>query len=98
MAATAVTMEYFAFRLSVAMDRPVVDLTHLHGGYDFNLEYTQDLPLGFPPGGIVNGEEPDTSGPTVFAAVMQQLGLQLKAQRGFADVIVIDRVERPSAD
>lgn len=99
MAATAVTMEYFAFRLSVvAMDRPVVDLTHLPGGYDFNLEYTQDLPLGFPPGGIVNGEEPDTSGPTVFAAVMQQLGLQLKAQRGFADVIVIDRVERPSAD
>lgn len=98
MAATATTMDYFAFRLSQIMDRPVVDLTNLRGGYDFNLEFTQDLPPGFPPGGIVNGEEPDTSGPTVFAAVLQQLGLRLKAQRGPANVIVIDRVERPSAD
>ena len=98
MAATAATMEYFAFRLSLALDRPVVDLTNVPGGYDFSLEYTQDLPLGFPAGGKINGEEPDTSGPTVFAAVKQQLGLELKAQRGLADVIVIERAEKPSAD
>jgi uncharacterized protein (TIGR03435 family) len=84
--------------LSLALDRPVVDLTNLPGGYDFNLEYTQELPTGFPGGGKVNGEDPDTSGPTVFAAVKQQLGLELKAQRGLADVIVIERAEKPSAD
>jgi uncharacterized protein (TIGR03435 family) len=69
MMATAVTLDYLAYRLSQLMDRPVVNLTNVPGGYDFNLEYTLDLPPGFPPGGRINGEEPDTSGPTVFDAL-----------------------------
>ncbi|HEY1759578.1 MAG TPA: TIGR03435 family protein [Bryobacteraceae bacterium] len=96
--ATYAPLDYFAFRLSQFMDRPVVDLTDLHGGYDFTLEYTRELPLGFPDGGKINGEEPDTSGPTVFAAVKQQLGLELKAQKGPVDIIVIDHAEKPSAN
>ncbi|HEY6328689.1 MAG TPA: TIGR03435 family protein [Blastocatellia bacterium] len=96
MAATAATLDYLGYRLSRIMDRPVVNLTNLPGGYDFNLEYTQELPLGFPPGGKINGEEPDTSGPTVFDALKQQLGLELKAQKGLAEVIVIDHLERPT--
>jgi uncharacterized protein (TIGR03435 family) len=96
--ATFSPMDYFAFRLSQVMDRPVVDLTGLHGTYDFNLEYTRELPTGFPQGGKVNGEEPDTLGPTVFAAVKQQLGLELKARKGPVEVIVIDHVEKPSAN
>ena len=91
-------MRYFAFRLSLLMDRPVVALTNLRGGYDFNLTFTQDLPPGLAPGAKINGEEPDASGPTVFAAVKQQLDLELKAQRGFAEGIVIDHAEKPSAD
>ncbi|HUA18168.1 MAG TPA: TIGR03435 family protein [Bryobacteraceae bacterium] len=89
-------MDYFAFRLSLLMDRPVVDFTDLQGGYDFSLEFTRDLPPGFPVGAKINGEEPDTSGPTVFAAVERQLGLQLKARKGPADVVVIDQAERPT--
>jgi uncharacterized protein (TIGR03435 family) len=96
MTATAATLDYLAYRLSRIMDRPVVNLTNLPGGYDFNLEYTQELPLGFPPGGKINGEEPDMSGPPVFDALKQQLGLELKAQKGLAEVIVIDHVERPT--
>jgi uncharacterized protein (TIGR03435 family) len=96
MKATYAPMDYFAFRLSELMDRPVVDLTGLRGGFDFNLEYTRELPPGFPAGGKINGEEPDTSGPTLFAAVKQQLGLELKAQKGPVDVIVIDHAEKPS--
>jgi uncharacterized protein (TIGR03435 family) len=98
MKATYAPMDYFAFRLSQLMDRPVVDLTKLHGGYDFDLEYTRELPPGFPVGGKINGEEPDTSGPTIFAAVKQYLGLELRAQRGPVEVIVIDRAERPTGN
>jgi uncharacterized protein (TIGR03435 family) len=98
MNATYAPVDYFAFRLSQLMDRPVVDLTNLHGGYDFTLEYTRELPPGFPEGGKINGEDPDTSGPTIFEAVRQQLGLDLKAQKGPVDVIVIDHAEKPSAN
>lgn len=96
--ATSVPLDYFAFRLSQLMDRPVVDLTGLHGGYDFDLEYTRELPPGFPDGGKINGEDPDTSGPTVFAALKQKLGLELRAQKGPVEVIVIDKAEKPAAN
>jgi uncharacterized protein (TIGR03435 family) len=96
--ATAVPLDFFAFRLGTQMDRPVVDETGLKGEYDFTLTYTRDLPLGFPPGAKLNGVEPDTTGPSVFDAVKQQLGLELKAQRGPVETIVIDRAEKPSAN
>lgn len=98
MTATFAPMDYFAFRLSTLMDLPVVDLTKLHGGYDFKLSYTQDLPPGFPENGRINGEAPDTTGPTLFEAIKQQLGLELKAQKGPVEVIVIDHAERPTAN
>ena len=96
MKATCAPLDYFAFRLSQFMDLPVVDMTSLRGGYDFNLEYTRDLPPGIPEGARLNGEVIDTSGPTVFAAVKDQLGLDLKAQKGMVDVIVIDHAEKPA--
>jgi uncharacterized protein (TIGR03435 family) len=80
--ATSSLMDYLAFRLSLLMDRPVVDLTNLKGGYDFTLQYTREFPPGFPEGGKINAEDPDTSGPTIFEAVKKQLGLELKAQKG----------------
>jgi len=57
-----------------------------------------DHSVGFPPGAKLNGEEPDTSGPRVFQAVKQQLGLELKADKGPVDVIVIDSAERPAGN
>ena len=95
---TASPMDYFAYRLSLLLDLPVVDRTGLTGAYDFTVEYTRDLPVGFPPGAKLNGEEPDTSGPRVFQAVKQQLGLELKADKGPVDVIVIDSAERPAGN
>ena len=95
---TASPMDYLAYRLSLLMDLPVVDRTRLEGGYDFTLEYTRELPVGFPPGAKLNGEEPDTSGPTIFQAVKQQLGLELNADKGPVEVIVIDSAQRPAAN
>jgi bla regulator protein blaR1 len=96
--ATSAPMDYFAFRLSQLLDRPVVDLTELKGGYDFTLTYTRELPAGFPEGAKINGEDPDTSGPTLFEALKRQLGLELKPQKGPVDVIVIDHAEKPTAN
>jgi len=96
MTATSVPLDYFTFQLGHLMDLPVVDLTGVKGFYDFTLSYTRDLPLGFPEGGKINGEDPDTSGPDIFQAVKQQLGLELKAQRGPVEVFAIDHAEKPS--
>lgn len=95
---TASPMDYLAFRLSLLLELPVVDLTGLRGAYDFTLEYTRDLPPGISPNAKLNGEDIDTSGPTVVAALKQQLGLDLTAGKGPVEVIVIDRAERPSGN
>jgi len=96
MKATSSPMQYFAFRLSTLMDAPVVDQTNLPGEYDFTLNYTRELPPDFPVGGKLNGEEPDTSGPRIFEALKQQLGLELKPQKGRVPVLVIDQAEKPT--
>ena len=50
MKAKFVPMDYFAWRLGQMLDRPVIDLTKLKGGYDFDLSYTRDLPPGMQEG------------------------------------------------
>jgi len=37
-------------------------------------------------------------GPSLFAAIQEQIGLKLEAQRGPVDVLVVDHVERPTSD
>jgi len=87
-------MDFLAFRLGEELDRPVIDMTGLKGTYDFEVNYTRELPRNFPEGGKLNGEEPDTSGPTLFGALHQQIGLELKPEKGPVDVVVIDLAEK----
>ncbi|MDP9171943.1 MAG: TIGR03435 family protein [Acidobacteriota bacterium] len=81
------------------LDRPVVDQTGLAGKYDFTLTWTPDQ-FQFTSMGIkvpAPTEDP-AAPPDLFTAMQQQLGLKLEATKAPADVIVIDHVEKPSAN
>jgi len=73
------------------LDRPVVNKTGLSGKYDFVLSFVRD-DLSVDP----NIPPEDSSHPsvTLFDAVQQQLGLQLKPVTAKVDVIVIDRLNK----
>jgi uncharacterized protein (TIGR03435 family) len=80
-----------------SLNRLVVDRTGLAGTYDLELRFT---PENVPPAaaGIPGLPAIDPNGPSIFAAVQEQLGLKLDAQRGPVEVLVIDRVEPPTPD
>lgn len=91
-------MDRFADLLSHQVGRPVLNQTGLKGNYDFTLQWTpQDGERPMPGGPPGEAAPPaDTSGPSIFTALQEQLGLRLEAQKGPVDTIVIDHVERPS--
>lgn len=86
-------MDGLANGLSGLTGRPIHDETGLTGFYDFKMEWT---PETAPP---IPGEEQrtaDSTGPTLFTALQEQLGLKLESRKGPVEIVVIDRVERPS--
>jgi uncharacterized protein (TIGR03435 family) len=84
------------------LDRPVVDQTGLPEKYDFTLNFTPDpgqiASFGGPPRPPgATTEDPDAA-PDLFTAFQRQLGLKLNNTKAPADVLVIDHVEKPSAN
>jgi uncharacterized protein (TIGR03435 family) len=86
--------------LAGRLGHPVVDLTGIKGVFDLKLSWTPDTSTVRNP--AENKESPaaesmsDPSGPSIFTALQEQLGLKLEARKVPADIIVIDHVERPS--
>ena len=93
-------MTGLATLLSQVVQRSVVDSTGLNGNFDYELTWTPELPPGAPTDRPfrMNGVDIDPNGPSIFTAVQEQLGLKLEATRGPVEVLVIDHIERPSAD
>ena len=84
------TLGNLAAILRQAAGRVVVDKTGLSGYYRVNLTFAL-MPIqgpGAPP--------PSDDVPSVFTAVREQLGLKLEPSRTERDVLVIDRLERPT--
>jgi uncharacterized protein (TIGR03435 family) len=79
--------------LSNQLHRPIVDKTGLTGRYDINLHWTPDQVPG-----SVDATSTDASGPSIFTAVQEQLGLKLQPAKAPVDVIVIDHIEQPTAN
>jgi len=73
-----VAIPIFIKQLSGLVDRAVVDQTGLKGSYDLNLQWTR---------------EQDT-GPSLFTALEEQLGLKLSGGKGPVEILVIDHVVR----
>jgi uncharacterized protein (TIGR03435 family) len=95
--ATNATMGDFAGVMQLAvLDRPVIDKTGLQGRYDFTLTWTPDE-TQFASFGVRIPPSTDPNAPPVlFTAVQEQLGLKFDSVRAPIEVLVIDRVERPS--
>jgi uncharacterized protein (TIGR03435 family) len=81
---------------SAVLDRPVVDRTGLPGRYDFTLTWTPDESQFSGLGVRVPPPPADATAPGLFTAVQEQLGLKLDSTRAPVEVLVVDRVERPS--
>jgi uncharacterized protein (TIGR03435 family) len=62
-----------------------MDRTGLAGGFEINLRWSA-------------GTSPDSSGPSLFTAVQEQLGLKLDSAKGPVDALAIERAGKPSGN
>jgi uncharacterized protein (TIGR03435 family) len=92
----AISMTQLATSLAPFVSRFTVDKTGLAGSFDVELTWTPEQAAS----NIAGNEGPDaasaSSGPTIFTALQEQLGLKLVSDRGPVDVLVVDRLEQPS--
>jgi uncharacterized protein (TIGR03435 family) len=93
-----VPMSRFATVLAPFAQRLVIDRTGLTGAYNLQLSWTPQGPRLPPPDGAPPLPPVDPNGASLFTAIQEQLGLKLEPSRAPVEVVVIDRVERPSPD
>jgi uncharacterized protein (TIGR03435 family) len=89
------TLEVLAAYIPTLMplDRPVVDQTGLTGRFDYELNFTPEWRM---PKEQSTDTQLDLTGPTLFGALKDQLGLKLKPTRASIRTLVINHVEQPS--
>jgi uncharacterized protein (TIGR03435 family) len=98
--AQAIPLSWLARQLAQVLGRDVIDKTGLAGNFDFELAWTPEPGQGG--GSSLGGPQTtgpmpaaDLSGPSLFGALQEQLGLRLEAARGPVQVYVVDRIARP---
>jgi len=86
---TSTTMAEFAMTMDSQLEKPLVDRTGLTGKWDFLLKWRPET-------------APDTDDPNalpgIFTAIQEQAGLKLEGTTAPVEALVIDHVERPSAN
>jgi uncharacterized protein (TIGR03435 family) len=88
--ARATTMQEFADFLSGPTEKPVVDKTGLAGRWDFAFDFTKYMTE--PPKGL------DDFLLVLNETLQGELGLKLEAEKDVVDVMVVDKVEKASAN
>jgi len=89
----AVTMSLLAVSLPRSVGRIVLDRTNLIGVFDLDLEWTPEQASSSGASVAL-----PTDGVSIFTAVQEQLGLKLESTQSPVDVLVIDRVQKPTLD
>ena len=69
------------------LHRPVIDKTGLNATFDVHLRWTTDS---------LNSPDDGSESLPIFTAQRNQLGLKLISARGSVEVVVVDRLEKPS--
>jgi uncharacterized protein (TIGR03435 family) len=98
---TDADMSQLAFVLSTEPElgeRLVLDETGLRAKYNFAMHWTPSVPEAIPnPNGsaLSNPPSTDLSGPSIFTALKEQLGLRLEPRKGPVTVVVIDSIQKP---
>jgi uncharacterized protein (TIGR03435 family) len=90
------TLDQVAGLLSGQVGRPVTNATGLTGKYDYEIFWASEgsvraAPPSSEAGAPAASEE---SGPTIFMAVQEQLGLKLVEKKGPVQVMVVDHLEK----
>ena len=85
MKASKMSMADIAAALRRQSGRPVEDHTNLKGDFDFKIEWTPE-------------ETPDSTDPSLFTVLKEQLGLKLQSAKGPVESFVIDQISHPSAN
>jgi len=95
-----VTLKGLADALSLPLRAIVVDQTGIEGRYDVSFEWTPDaasMPRVSKSGEPLPPAPADAaSGPSIFTALQEKLGLRLESRKVPVEVIVIDHANRPS--
>jgi bla regulator protein blaR1 len=90
------TSQFATAGLARMVNRPVFDRTGLGATlYDWALEWTPDQPVQ---GAAATSQSELGLPSSIFSAVQEQLGLKLESAKGPVDILIIDHVEKPSAD
>lgn len=96
---SGVTMAFFAGLLQQrVLDRPVIDQSGLTDRYDFALNWAPDefqFPNATPAQRAYWAAEAGAL-PDLFTAFQEQLGMKLEATKASVDVLVVDKVSKPS--
>src|SRR4051812_15441837 len=80
------SLDRLARTLAGVVGRVVLDQSGLTGKYDLDLKWS------------AGDAAASSNDPEIFSVVREQLGLRLTAARGPVEMLVIDRIERPSQD
>jgi bla regulator protein blaR1 len=100
--AGATSIDQLVSFLSGPLGRKVIDKTGIVGLYDISLQWSPDpdqqnfTGLPKPPGLQQPAQSGENTGPSIFNAIQEQLGLKLESDKGPVDSFIIDSIEKPS--